>query len=188
MSNKGNIQETLVSMGFQRNYIVRAFKVYEVNYGRSFNIEVITEIITRLQNKDKHAKATQITSHIQFKCCKKDPIPFERYSNTPFVSHMSMEDASKLKINDKIDHRDDVGRFIHCTVIDKQNTNLKIRYRNTWTDFSKELDRIAKPKSISKRLAHRFEHIKQGDYIDVNPIRHPGWKIGQVKSMYWNTE
>eukprot|EP01084_Bolivina_argentea_P055636 101963_1 len=124
MSNKQNIQETLVSMGFQRNYIVRAFQVYEANYGHSFNIEVITEIITRLQTKDKQAKATQITSHIQFKCCKKDPIPFEIINNTPFISHMHMDDASKLKINDKIDHRDEVGRFIQATVIDKKNTNL----------------------------------------------------------------
>eukprot|EP01083_Nonionella_stella_P051704 137271_1 len=48
-----DIQEMLVSMGFQPNYIQRAFRVYEKNYGHSYNVEVITEIIVRLQNKDK---------------------------------------------------------------------------------------------------------------------------------------
>ena len=43
----------MISMGFQSNYITRAFKVYEMNYGHSYNVEVITEIIVRLQNKDK---------------------------------------------------------------------------------------------------------------------------------------
>eukprot|EP01084_Bolivina_argentea_P284792 488185_1 len=97
-----------------------------------------------------------------------------------------MSDAIKLKINDKIDHRDEVGRFICATVIDKKGTNIKIHYDgwwDIWSDFSQELYRFAKPKSISKRLAHRFENIKQGDYINVNPIRHPEWKIGQVKSI-----
>eukprot|EP01084_Bolivina_argentea_P055638 101969_1 len=123
MSNKQNIQETLVSMGFQRNYIVRAFKVYEVNYGHSYNIEVITEIIIRLQRKDKQAKAKHVTSNIHFPFTQNN-ISFEIINNTPFISHMHMDDASKLKINDKIDHRDEVGRFIQATVIDKKNTNL----------------------------------------------------------------
>ena len=30
----------------------RAFKVHEKNYGPSYNVEVITEILVRLQNKD----------------------------------------------------------------------------------------------------------------------------------------
>eukprot|EP01084_Bolivina_argentea_P183745 317026_1 len=58
VSNKQQIQETLVSMGFQKNYIIRAFEVYEKNYGHSYNIEVITEIINHLQNEDnKHIKS-----------------------------------------------------------------------------------------------------------------------------------
>ena len=53
MSNKQNIEEMLVNMGFSSDYIRRAFKVYEKNYGHSYNVEVITETIVRLQNKDK---------------------------------------------------------------------------------------------------------------------------------------
>eukprot|EP01084_Bolivina_argentea_P289361 496862_1 len=96
-----------------------------------------------------------------------------------------MSDALKLKINDKIDHRDEVGRVTYATVVDKKGTNIKIHYDgwsrkwDIWSDFSKELYRYAKPRSISKRLAHRFENIKQDDYIDINPtIKHPGWKKG----------
>eukprot|EP01083_Nonionella_stella_P153343 492613_1 len=53
MASKKVIQEMFVSMGFQPNYIQRGFKVYEKNYGHSYNVEVITEIIIRLQNKDE---------------------------------------------------------------------------------------------------------------------------------------
>eukprot|EP01084_Bolivina_argentea_P265489 450032_1 len=101
-----------------------------------------------------------------------------------------MSDASKLKINDKIDHRDEVGRVVYSAVIDKKGTNIKIHYDkwsrkwDIWSDFSKELYRYAKPRSISKRLAHRFENIKKHDYIDINPIiKRPGWKKGQVRRI-----
>eukprot|EP01083_Nonionella_stella_P312601 1118699_1 len=53
MASKKVIQEMLGSMGFEPNYMQRAFKVYEKNYGHSYNVEVITEIIIRLQNKDQ---------------------------------------------------------------------------------------------------------------------------------------
>eukprot|EP01083_Nonionella_stella_P275900 937150_1 len=46
----------------------------------------------------------------------------------PFPSHMTLKDASSLKVHDKIDHRDPVGRYILATVEDKQGTNLKIHY------------------------------------------------------------
>eukprot|EP01084_Bolivina_argentea_P265488 450031_1 len=104
-----------------------------------------------------------------------------------------MSDASKLKINDKIDHRDEVGRVVYSAVIDKKGTNIKIHYDkwshkwDTWCDFSKELYRYAKPRSISKRLAHRFENIKKHDYVDINPIMHPGWKTGQIRRIDANS-
>ena len=46
----------------------------------------------------------------------------------PFQAHMSSQDASKLKVHDKIDHRDQIGRFVYATVSEKQGTNLKIHY------------------------------------------------------------
>jgi len=108
----------------------------------------------------------------------------------PFESHMTLQDAFKLKIHDKIDHRDQVGRFVFATVSEKQGTNLKIHYDgwsrkwDTWSDFGGEIHRFAAPGSISKRPAHRFEHLKKGDYVDINPTqRHPGWKCGEIRRL-----
>eukprot|EP01084_Bolivina_argentea_P288839 495824_1 len=63
--NKKHIQKILTAMQFARGYIDRAFKVYETNYGYAYNIEVITEIIVRLQSKDKekHKNNEQLAQH-----------------------------------------------------------------------------------------------------------------------------
>ena len=107
-----------------------------------------------------------------------------------FESHMQLQDAFKLKVHDKIDHRDQVGRFVYATVSEKQGTNLKIHYDgwsrkwDTWSDFQKEIHRFAKAGSISKRPAHRFKQLKKGDYVDINPTqRHPGWKCGEIRRL-----
>ena len=51
-------------------------------------------------------------------------------------------------------------------------------------DFSGEIHRFAVAGSISKRRAHRFEHLKKGDYVDINPTqRHPGWKCGEIRRL-----
>eukprot|EP01084_Bolivina_argentea_P240177 403568_1 len=70
MSNKRDIQEMLVSMGFPKDYIGRAFKVYEKNYGHSYNVEVITEIIVRLQNKDKSKVKSAWNEELSFDILK----------------------------------------------------------------------------------------------------------------------
>ena len=57
--SKKDIQDMLVSMGFKPNYIQRAFIVYVKNYGNNYNVEVITEIIVRLQNKDLKKKGNK---------------------------------------------------------------------------------------------------------------------------------
>eukprot|EP01083_Nonionella_stella_P275901 937151_1 len=43
-------------MGFTPGHIDRAFRVYEKNYGHSYNVDVFTELIIRLQKKDKLKK------------------------------------------------------------------------------------------------------------------------------------
>merc|ERR1712129_514107 len=107
-----------------------------------------------------------------------------------FQSHMSLKEASRLTIHDKIDHRDQVGRFVYATVSEKQGPNLKIHYDgwsrkwDTWSDFHKEIHRFAKAGSISKRPAHRFNELKKSDYVDINPSqRHPGWKCGEIRRL-----
>eukprot|EP01084_Bolivina_argentea_P311915 539960_1 len=59
-SHKKSVIETFISMGFQKNYIVRALKVYEKNYGLDYKIEVVTEILVRLRNKDKAKKVRRL--------------------------------------------------------------------------------------------------------------------------------
>merc|ERR1712228_305513 len=108
---------------------------------------------------------------------------------TPFPSHLTLNQANKLKVNDKIDHRDRVGRFVFGTIIDKQGSNLKIHHDgwskkwDEWCDYTKELHRVAAAGSISKRPAHRFKNLKKKDYVDVNPLRHPGWKCGEIRRL-----
>eukprot|EP01083_Nonionella_stella_P176827 619764_1 len=53
MSSKSNIQQILSTMGFQSNYICRAFNSYEKHYGHKYDVEVMTELIVRLQKNDK---------------------------------------------------------------------------------------------------------------------------------------
>ena len=151
------------------------------NYGRSYNVEVITEIIVRLQDKDhlkrdEKEKIEQMVSpnqnhsemsvqhrctHIQILSENSLPSTARRLNTivanqqqsiseekkapidqriTPFVPCMTLQQAFELKIGDKIDYRDEVGRFVFATVSEKQGTNLKIHYDgwsrkwNIWSD------------------------------------------------------
>eukprot|EP01084_Bolivina_argentea_P219738 372599_1 len=111
-------------------------------------------------------------------------------NNIPsFQSHMSLEEANRLRINDKIDHRNQVGRFVSATLSEKQGTNVRIHYdalgcdSDSWSDFNLEIHRFAVAGSISKRAAHRFSSLSKGDYVDINPRGHPGWKCGEIRKL-----
>eukprot|EP01084_Bolivina_argentea_P227193 383731_1 len=110
--------------------------------------------------------------------------------NQEFVPNMSTEAATKLSINDKIDHRDLVGCFTSAIIVDKKDTNLKIRYIgwneewDVWSDPINELYKFASYQSISRRPRHRLYNLKTNDLIDINPIsHHKGWKIGEIIEM-----
>jgi len=114
-----------------------------------------------------------------------------------FKSHMSIIEASQLRIHQKIDHRDTEGRFIKAAIIDKKKSNLKIHYFgwdsewDVWSDYKKELFRFANYKSISERPQHRFLRLQKGDNIQMNPMN-KGWKVceiigfdlGQIEVVY----
>eukprot|EP01083_Nonionella_stella_P026461 72865_1 len=109
-----------------------------------------------------------------------------------FVRHITMEEAMKLSVHEKIDHRDPVGRFVFATVMEKRGSNLKIHYDgwsrrwDVWSNFNVELQRFAVAGSISLRPSHRahFSGLKKGDYVDINPSqRHFGWKIGEIRRL-----
>eukprot|EP01084_Bolivina_argentea_P120757 214095_1 len=86
--------------------------------------------------------------------------------------HIELEEAMRLKIGDKIDHRDVSNRFVYATITEKQGTNLRMHYDgwnskwDVWSDFGLELYRFARARSISTRCAHRFRELQKGDYVD----------------------
>ena len=91
--------------------------------------------------------------------------------------HLTTIQASKLKINDKIDYRDINGKYRLATVIAKKGTNLKIHYdglsnnNDEFCDYQIAIHRIAKARSISQRPVHCFEELKNGEYLDINPTK-----------------
>lgn len=99
---------------------------------------------------------------------------------------MSFAEASKLRVNDKVDYRDDFGRFIYGTVKEKKGTALGIvrdecKTLGVWCDYKKEIYRLAKAGTISRRPAHRLTHFKERDYVYVNPAKkYPDWKYGEI--------
>lgn len=119
--------------------------------------------------------------------CMTNHLQQETEEIPPFPLHITFQDALKLKVNDKVDHQDFVGRFQLSTVVEKQGTNLKIHYDgwrrkwDIWSDFSKEIHRFAVAESISRRPSHRATLLKTDDFVDVNrTVRHPGWKHGKI--------
>ena len=86
-------------------------------------------------------------------------------------SFLTFPQAAKLRIHDRIDHRDENGLFRLAEVKKTVGTCLKIRYRgetrrlDVWSDYFKELHRFAHPKSISERSAHRMRQSRKGDLI-----------------------
>eukprot|EP01083_Nonionella_stella_P135522 412243_1 len=166
MSTKSSAQTDLLSMGFPAPYIQRAFKIFEKNYGLSYNVDVLAEIVIRLQHKDRN--------------------------KTWIKCYLSKDDALALGVGDKIDHRDTVDRFLLATVMAKNDTKLRICYDgwsakwDIWSDFSVELHRFAKPCSISTRRAHRLKHLKKDDWVDINPQTRdpsPGWTHGEIRRL-----
>jgi len=103
---------------------------------------------------------------------------------------LSFAACDALQIGDHVDHRDDVGRFLLATIVDREAYRVKIHYEgwnskwDTWCDFKAETHRFARPRSVSRRPNTRFRDLKIRDYVDINPVqRHLGWRVGQIRRM-----
>jgi len=103
---------------------------------------------------------------------------------------LSFAECDALQIGDHVDHRDDVGRFLLATIVDREAYRVKIHYEgwnskwDTWCDFKAETHRFARPRSVSRRPNTRFGDLKIRDYVDINPVqRHLGWRVGQIRRM-----
>lgn len=107
-------------------------------------------------------------------------------AESEFKPHMSLEEASQLKVDDAVDFRVSTGQWIIATITQKVGSNVDLFANgwNDWCDYSTQLQRFAKPESISKRPAHRLQDLKVGDYIDIFPAqRHPGWRPAEIKQI-----
>eukprot|EP01083_Nonionella_stella_P146969 462973_1 len=139
ISSKDHICHNLLSMRFDPNYIRRAFKVYESSYGHSgYTIDVITELILRLQNKDEQ-KLTKITN----KKKKKKKIPKlklvpsasapisnkkKSHSVVRCISIINEADERKIDIRNPFD---DIPR----SVMHKHVLNEQRKGRNPWSQI-----------------------------------------------------
>ena len=121
-----------------------------------------------------------------------------RKRSRSFIPHMTLNEAKKLKVDDDIDHRDEYGFFLQAKILEKDGTNLRLRYydnddnddmmddMNIWSDYNKELYRFASYSSITRRPSHRLKNMEKGNSIKVNPLRkkkNSGWKIGKINKM-----
>ena len=110
-----------------------------------------------------------------------------------FVEHLSMTQADCLKIGDKVDHRDDAGRFIKSTILGRHGSQLRVHYDgwsskwDLWCDYRKNLHKFALSRSISRCPRVRAEHIEEGMFVDVKPSYRHGtdckWRKGKVRRL-----
>jgi len=118
--------------------------------------------------------------------------PSAKASPPPFIPHMSREKIAHLKVGMAIDHRDDVGKSLPSKIIDQlQDGRFVIHYDgwaakwDTTCDQRKEFWRFSDHKTLSCRKVFRAElkNLGVGDYIDINPRKHPGWKAGTIRRL-----
>merc|ERR1712129_470693 len=104
-----------------------------------------------------------------------------------FTEYLSMRQADALKIGDKVDHRDDAGRFIKSTVLGRRcGTELRLHYDgwsskwDSWCDYQIDLHKFALSRSISRCPRVRGKHIEEGMFVDIKPSYRHGddckWK------------
>jgi len=121
-------------------------------------------------------------------------------SENTFPSTLSPMQINELKVGDKVDHRDKVGRFLSAEVKAREGTLLLMHYEgwdpkwDEWCDFSKEVGRFAAHKSISKRptrmqgvckgLKVRYLCVGVGRWVDAIVVKVDEGQVQVVYQMY----
>ena len=108
------------------------------------------------------------------------------YFTEPYrFSLLSVEQARKLKVGDKIDFRFRNGKFMGAQIDTVENWHLiiiaEIEGDAEGIQLEKDPYRLAKPGSISERTSYRFKELKIGDCVDVKPLNSEGgWRPGLI--------
>jgi len=136
-------RNALVCMGFPIDYVERALKVYEENQGTNYNLEVIIDIIVRLQNEDRSQQQ-------------------EATGNGSNQMDVDKVDHG-LGMHRWVDFRDADGKWYEVQIagISPNNDNIiKLRYMNykgckskygVWIDLEKNRERVRVLHTFTKR-------------------------------------
>eukprot|EP01084_Bolivina_argentea_P270692 460345_1 len=114
MSNQKEIVNTLMTLGYTSDIIQRAFKVYIRNYGHSYNVEVLAEIILRLRKKD----ALKISQH-NYKSPKNIKYPIKIT-----VKVVSLKKEETIVVDASYDNEETIGN-----VADRIINHINVKYQ-----------------------------------------------------------
>eukprot|EP01083_Nonionella_stella_P304666 1059694_1 len=126
---KGTIAFGVNESPLQDAYIIK--DVLNFDYCLAIFLPSVDDAVTLLSYQVSEANIKKISPVSQEKLndesTKEDDA--EHDDDIPsFVRHMNMHDVMELSVNDKIDHRDQMGRFVVATVSEKQGSKLRIHY------------------------------------------------------------
>eukprot|EP01084_Bolivina_argentea_P312292 540660_1 len=108
-----------------------------------------------------------------------------------FPEPIAFDQINELYDGKILDVRDNVGKYCKAKVLARGDQTITIHYEG-WSDTYDETietfsdtakARLFKSETVSKRKRHRLLWLKVGDYVDVNPLKHPGWKYGEITSI-----
>ena len=177
-------------MGFDGTVCCQAASAYPDDVDKAVDEILVAEAQTLNHGQSRPIVSSDNAMKLTVEGCADKLDDYEEEKGNLTMPRMTSQEAFKLKVNDKIDHRDQLGRFASATVTDKRGSKLKIHYDgwsqkwDVWSDWKQEIHLFAARGSISERPAHRMSHLKKGDYGDVNPsIRHSGWKAAEIRYL-----
>eukprot|EP01083_Nonionella_stella_P297946 1011560_1 len=105
-----------------------------------------------------------------------------------FPEPIAFDEINELYDGKILDVRDNVGKYCKAKVLARGDQTITIHYEG-WSDTYDETietfsdtakARLFKSETVSKRKRHRLLWLKVGDYVDVNPLKHPGWKLAEI--------
>ena len=87
---------------------------------------------------------------------------------------MTPKIADELLIGQLIDHRDKLGKFYQCLIVDKKDTQIKVHYLgwsdiwDEWTDYVKDICKIQTFGYMTITKPLRMHNTLIDDYVSIN--------------------